>query len=111
LKYQKEYSLITIHNLNLDLNFIYKFIAQNLSPYHSVTHKLNSLQQFYSLMLINNINDIADPQKRGQSYAAIDLQTLILVLGKYNRVNCNGLRDLKKRDLEPIIKKLETQVK
>jgi hypothetical protein len=34
-----------------------------------------------------------------------------VVLGKYNRVNCNGLRDLKKRDLEPVIKKLEIQVK
>ena len=62
-------------------------------------------------MLTNNINDITDPQKRAQSYAAIDLQTLIVVLGKYNRVNCNGLRDLKKRDLEPVIKKLEMQVK
>ena len=43
-KEQKEYSLITVHNLNLDLNFIYKFIAQHLSAYHSVTDKLKSLQ-------------------------------------------------------------------
>ena len=44
LKESKEYSLITIHNLNLDLNFIYKFIAQNLSTYHFITDKLKSLQ-------------------------------------------------------------------
>ncbi len=44
LKNAKEFSLITIHNLNLDLNFIYKFISQYLSAYHSVADKLKSLQ-------------------------------------------------------------------
>ena len=62
-------------------------------------------------MLTNNINEISEPQKRTQSYAAIDLYTLIHVLGKYNRVNCVGLRDLKKRDVEAVVKRLEMQVK
>ena len=50
-------------------------------------------------MLVNNIQDITDPQKRMQSYSKIDLHTLIMILAKYNRVNSTGLRDLKKRDL------------
>lgn len=94
----------------MDLNFIYKFIAQHLSMYHSVADKLLSLQQFYTLMLNNNIQDVADPQKRMQAYSKIDLHTLLMILPNYNRVNCPGLRDLKKRDLEPILKKLSTQI-
>jgi hypothetical protein len=49
-------------------------------------------------MLTNNINDICEPQKRAQSYSSVDLQTVLIILPKYNRANCNGLRDLKKRD-------------
>lgn len=48
-------------------------------------------------MLKNNITDITDPQKRALNYNNIDLLTLIIVLSRYNRINCPGLRDLKKR--------------
>ncbi len=37
LKELREFSLITIHNLNLDLTFIYRFIGMHLSAYHSIT--------------------------------------------------------------------------
>ena len=57
-------------------------------------------------MLKNNINDIVDPQKRVLSYSSIDLLTLTIILSKYNRVNHNNLRDLKKRDVYSLVKKL-----
>jgi hypothetical protein len=86
--------------------FIYKYISKWFNIYPNLGEKLKSLQQFYSLLLTNNINDICDPQKREISYNGLDLQNLIQILPKYNRISVNGLRDLKKKDVEQVIKKL-----
>ena len=89
--------------------FIYKFISRNFPFYPELTEKFKSLSQLYAFFLTNNIQDILDKQKRDITYSHIDLQRLIPILKKYNRAkNTAGgkIRDLKKKDIENIVKKL-----
>ena len=53
-------------------------------------------------MLMNNIQDVTDPQKRLLSYPNLDLELLISMLKKYNQAKTNGdgkIRELKKKDV------------
>lgn len=45
--------------------------------------------------------DLLDPQKRSISYPNLDIETLILILKKYNQASNTGgkIRDLKKKDV------------
>lgn len=66
--------------------------------------------QFYSFLLTNNIQDILDRQKRDITYSHLDLNRIIPILKKYNKAKHNAggkIRDLKKKDIETIVKKLE----
>lgn len=108
LKSLKEVNLIIIHNLNLDLSFIYKFCNQNFKDLNGIFDKFRSLREFYSLMLTNNILDLLQPQKRAISYPNLNLQTTIMILKKYNQASNTGgkIRELKKKDVESLLKKL-----
>jgi hypothetical protein len=64
----REYTLITVYNLDIDLLFIYKFITKFFPFYPELGGKLKSLSQFYAFLLINNPNDILDKQKRDITY-------------------------------------------
>ena len=57
-----------LHNLDLDLSFIYRFCHEHLHTNMAVTGKFKSLREFYSLMLTNNIMDYLEPAKRSISY-------------------------------------------
>ena len=59
-------------------------------------------------MLTNNINDLLDPQKRSLSYPNLDMENLIPMLKKYTQAkNTYGkIRELKKKDVENVVKKL-----
>ena len=63
-------------------------------------------------MLSNNIQDILDKQKKDIAYSHVDFHMLLPILKKYNKAKNNGggkIRDLKKKDIENIVKKLETE--
>ena len=60
-------------------------------------------------MLTNNLTDLLEKHKREISYSNLDLYRIIPVLKKYNKAksNCGGkIRDLKKKDVENVVKKL-----
>lgn len=62
-------------------------------------------------MLTGNITDLLDKQKREISYSKLDLHQLIPVLKKYNKAKNNGqgkFRDLKKKQVDNVVKKLQT---
>ena len=102
--------MLTIYNLDTDLMFIYKYINKYFPFYKDLTDKFKGLSQFYVLMLTNNLNDILDKQKRDIMYSYLDLKRIISILKKYNKAKNNGggkIRDLKKKDIENIVKKLE----
>lgn len=51
-------------------------------------------------MLTNNIQDLLEPQKRTISYPNLNMETVVMILKKYNQVNTNGkIRELKKKDV------------
>ena len=107
LKSLKEVNLIIIHNLNLDLSFIYKFCNEHFKDLAGIFDKFRSLREFYSLMLTNNIQDLLEPQKRTISYPNLNMETVVMILKKYSQVNTNGkIRELKKKDVEGLLKKL-----
>ena len=96
--------------MDLDLLSIYKFVTKNFGFYRNIADLFKSLSEFYSLMLTNNINDILDKEKRDITYAHLDLNRLIPILKKYNKSKGNGggkIRELKKKDVDAIVKKLE----
>lgn len=89
--------------------YIYKFVNRYFTFYPDITDKFKSLSQFYSLMLTNNIQEVLEKQKRDIAYSHIDFQRLIPILRKYNKAKNNAggkIRDLKKKDIENIVKKL-----
>ncbi len=91
--------------------FIYKYINKYFSFYKDITQKFKGLSQFYALLLNNNILDILDKQKRDIVYSHIDMNRIINILKKYNKAKNNGngkIRDLKKKDIQNIVKRLET---
>lgn len=56
------------------------------------------------------MNDILDKTKRDITYSRLDLNRIIPILRKYNKArhNAGGLiRDLKKKDVENLVKRLE----
>lgn len=59
-------------------------------------------------MLTNNIQDLLDPQKRVLSYPNLDMEVLIPMLKKYAQAKSTGgkIRELKKKDVEALVKKL-----
>jgi len=58
-------------------------------------------------MLINNIQDLLEPQKRAISYGNLIMEDVIDLLKKYNQVKIpnNKIRDIKKKDMENLVKK------
>ena len=61
-------------------------------------------------MLVNNIQELLDNHKRTILYPSLNMNRIILALKKYNRAKSNAggkVRDLKKRVVEDILKKLE----
>ena len=101
LKKLKEINLIIIYNLDLDLSFIYKFCSKHFKDNMNLLQKFKSLREFYSLMLVNNIQDLLEPQKRNISYSSLNMQIVMFLLKKYNQVKIpeNKIRDLKKKDV------------
>lgn len=88
---------------------IYKKLNENFSYYPGLAEKFKSLNQFYSLLLMNNIQQVLQKNKRDIAYSHIDFQRIIPILKKYNKAKNNGggkVRDLKKKDVENIVKKL-----
>jgi hypothetical protein len=112
LKGLKEINLVVIYNLDLDLSFIYRFCAQNYSKNPGVLDKFKSLREFYTLMLTNNVQDLLEPQKRNISYPHLNMEVVLAMLKKYNqaKVTSPKIRELKKKDVENLYKKL-TQTK
>jgi hypothetical protein len=110
----KEYTLLTVFNLDLDLLFIYKFITKYFPFYPDLGKKLRSLSQFYAFLLTNNLTDILEKQKRDITYPNIEVLKLIPILKKFSRAKlAKGarVRDIKKKDIDSIVKKLETEFK
>lgn len=94
--------------------YIYKFLSQNFSFFADIANQLKSLSQFYDLLLRNNIQEFLDKAKRDIIYSNVDVFKIIHILKKYNKSKGNAggkVRDLKKKDLENIVKKLEIDVK
>ena len=59
-------------------------------------------------MLMNNINDLLDPQKRTLSYPNLSMELLLPMLKKYaqSKATLGKVRELKKKDVEALLKKL-----
>lgn len=74
----------------------------------SILDKFKSLREFYALMLTNNINDFLQPQKKELSYPNLSIELIVPMLKKYSQAkSTNGkIRDLKKKDVENVVKKL-----
>jgi hypothetical protein len=68
LKGLKELNLVIIYNLDLDLSFIYRYCAAHFPGNVAILDRFKSLREFYALMLTNNLQDYADPDKRHLSY-------------------------------------------
>ena len=108
----KEFNLITIYNLDLDLMFIFKFLNRNFPFYPQLQDKFKGLSQFYALFLTNNMQDLLDKQKRDITYSYLDINRILPLLRKYNKAKNNAggkIRDLKKKDVENLVKKLELE--
>ena len=55
-----------------------------------------------------------EPSKRAIAYSTLDIPVLIPILKKFTQMKDNGtdkIRELKKKEVESIVKKLEMQLK
>ena len=104
----REVNLIIIYNLDMDLSFIYRYWAKYFSNNLAILDRFKSLRQFYALMLTNNIQDYLDQQKRKLSYPDLPQELVVEMLRKYVQAKSTGgrVRELKKREVEAIVKKL-----
>ena len=108
LKGLKEFNLIIIYNLDMDLSFIYRYCSKNFPGNVAILDRFKSLREFYALMLTNNIQDYLDPQKRSISYPNLHVELVVDMLRKYVEAKKkNGkIRELKRREVEGLVKKL-----
>ena len=104
----KQINLVIVYNLDLDLSFIYKYCNKNFTANLGLLDKFKSLREFYALLLMNNINDLLQPQKRSLSYPNLNMELLIPMLKKYNQCKNtqNKVRELKKKDVQMLVKRL-----
>lgn len=96
----------------MDLMFIFKFLNRNFPFYPQLQDRFKGLSQFYSLFLTNNMQDILDRQKRDITYSHLDINRILPLLRKYNKAKNNAggrIRDLKKKDVENLVKRLELE--
>jgi len=109
----KEVNLVVIYNLDLDLSFIYKYCNKHFTANLGLLDKFKSLREFYALMLMNNINDLLDPQKRTLSYPNLNMEVLLPMLRKYSQSKATQgkVRELRKKDVEAVVKKLTQPTK
>ena len=61
-------------------------------------------------MLTNNIQDYLDPQKRSLSYPNLSVELIVQMLKKYveSKKKSGKIRELKRREVEGLVKKLTT---
>ncbi len=85
----KEWNLITIYNFDKELMAIYRGIGDSFAGIPGLPEGFKGLGQFYALMLVNNVNDILEKNKRDISYSHLDISKILPILKKYNKAKTN----------------------
>jgi len=108
----KKFNIISIYNLNIDLQELEQFATRCSIPDLGIV--FSELRQFIDLLLFHEFECITDPNIRQTKFSHLSSEKLIKMMSRYKDISLfgslpQGVGKLKKKDVDLALKKLKQQ--